>query len=201
MSDRTSDSSTPKIGPSRYHYSVRILHWMMALGFVMMFTSGAIMEYAEITKKLQFQMYQWHKSGGVLLLFAFCARVLFRLSLAIPNHLSGLTKFELGASKFVHKALYFLMVAIPLSGWLMVSASVFGLPTIVFGWFEWPHIPGVQGNNSVEDFAKTAHSWMVWIFAGIIVLHIAAALKHQLYRGYCKTRTLRCEMMRKLSVT
>ena len=49
-------------------------------------------------------------------------------------------------AKLVHRSLYALIIMIPISGWIMVSASVYGLPTFVFGLFEWPHIPGIDFN-------------------------------------------------------
>lgn len=60
----------------------------------------------------------------------------------------------------------------------MVSASVYGLPTIVFGWFEWPHIPNLQGNEIAENLAKDAHFYLAILFGLMLFAHIGAVVKH-----------------------
>ena len=163
---------------ARYNIVLRLLHWLMAIGFLLMFGSGIIMEYAGISSQLQFEMIQWHKSGGVLLLLAACVRLSARWLIGTPEEPAYLTEQEKTLSKLVHRGLYFMMIFIPISGWIMVSASVFGLPTIVFGLFEWPHIPGIAFNETIEGIARTVHEWIVYVFAGLIALHVAGALKH-----------------------
>jgi cytochrome b561 len=168
--------------PLRYNSMAIILHWLMAIGFCAMFGSGIIMTYADIEKSLQFNMYQWHKSGGVLLLLAFIMRISWRLISykldQIPPLPSSFSRPEIIAAKLGHWMLYILMIAMPISGWVMVSASVYGLPTIVFGWFEWPHVPNLQGNEGVEGLAKEAHFYLAILFGFAIATHIAAVIKH-----------------------
>ena len=72
------------------------------------------------------------------------------------------------------------MVIIPLSGWTIVSSSSYGLPTIVFGLFEWPHIPDIAGNQSIEDIAKEVHEILAYTFMAMIAMHIGAVIKHGL---------------------
>ena len=65
----------PSVTDARYNALLRMLHWLMAAGFFLMLESGAVMEHAGISSQLKFEMFQWHKSGGVLLLLAACARL------------------------------------------------------------------------------------------------------------------------------
>lgn len=162
-----------------YNLFLKLLHWLMAASFLFMFGSAIVMEYLEISRALQFQLYQLHKSAGVLLLIAVAVRLGVRWAFPLPREIDGLSDIERRAARTVHIALYGFMISIPLTGWLMVSASGFGLPTIVFGWFEWPHIPGLQGVGTAEAFARFAHTFLAWSFGAALVLHIAAALKHQ----------------------
>lgn len=162
----------------RYTTVAIILHWVMAIAFFLMLGSGLVMEYLPISKSLKFNMYQWHKSLGVLLLMAFVLRLgwrVFHKPPALPISFRGLEAF---AAKAGHIALYICMLAVPLSGWVMVSASVYGLPTMVFGWFEWPHIPGIAGNTFISDMSKEAHWILAWFFGLCIAGHIAAVIKH-----------------------
>lgn len=162
----------------RYTTVAIILHWVMAAAFVLMLASGLSMEYLELQKSFKFNLYQWHKSLGVLLLAAFALRLFWRLlhkPPALPASIKGL---EAAAAKAGHIALYLCMLAVPLSGWAMVSSSNYGLPTIVFGLFEWPHIPKIAGNEAVNAAAKTAHWVLAWLFIAAILGHVAAVVKH-----------------------
>jgi len=176
---------TPKQKPHRYNSAAIIMHWAMALGFFLMLGSGVAMSYFDLDQSLKFQMYQWHKGGGVLLLLAFGLRISWRIISefalkqvpALPEKFSKLEKI---AAHLGHLGLYGLMLALPLSGWVMVSASVYGLPTIVFNMFEWPHIPGIQGHEQVESLAKLAHFYLAIGFGLMICAHIGAVVKHAL---------------------
>ncbi|MEM6781706.1 MAG: YceI family protein [Pseudomonadota bacterium] len=163
----------------RYTKVAVILHWTMALAFIAMLGSGITMtREGLLDQSLQFQMYQWHKSLGVLLLLAFFARLgwkLFHHAPALPDSIKGLEKL---AAKAGHYALYFWMIALPATGWVMVSSSPYGLPTLVFNWFEWPHIPGMAGDEMINTISKNAHEILGFAFIALIAVHIAAVIKH-----------------------
>lgn len=163
---------------TRYNAAAVALHWVMAVAILLMLVSGFVMAFADIGQALQFRMYQWHKSLGVLLLLAVVARILLRLLTRVPPLPASMPGAEKALAKAGHLALYGLMVAMPLTGWVMVSASVFGLPTIVFGWFEWPHLPGLGADAAVEGVAKSIHFWLALAIAATIAGHIAAVIKH-----------------------
>lgn len=164
--------------PKRYHSVAIILHWVMAFGFFLMLATGVMMVYFITDKSLQFQMYQWHKSGGVVLLLAASVRMMWRLSHVAPPLPGHVPTFERWAAKAGHVGLYVMMFLLPITGWVMVSSSIYGLPTIVFGMFEWPHIPNIQGQVGIENLAKQAHLILAIIFAGLIAGHVAAVIKH-----------------------
>ncbi|MBI1363756.1 MAG: cytochrome b [Proteobacteria bacterium] len=164
--------------PKRYHAAVVTLHWVMAAAFLLMLASGLGMVHYPMAKSLQFNMYQWHKSLGVLLLIAAGLRLALRLLTAIPPLPDDMPRVEKKAAKVGHLALYLWMLALPLSGWLMVSSSPYGLPTIVFGWFEWPHIGWVIQNEAVNKFSREGHQVLAYLFMALIAGHIAAVIKH-----------------------
>jgi cytochrome b561 len=167
----------------RYNSLTILLHWSMALGFITMLSSGFAMVNLALEKSLQFNLYQWHKAGGVFLLLAFCVRLLTRFMLYYPPFPSSFSKLDLQLIKLGHWAFYGIMLVMPLTGWIMVSASIYGLPTIVFGWFEWPHLPNLQGNEGVESLAKNAHFLLALAFGGLILVHISAVFKHYFKDG------------------
>lgn len=169
------------IAAQRYNSVAIILHWVMAISFILMISSGLTMEYIELDKSFKFQLYQWHKSLGVLLLISFFLRLFWRLSHKAPEFPASIQGFELRAAKLGHFILYVLMIAVPVTGWFVVSSSVFGLPTIVFGWFEWPHIPNIAGNEQIGEAAEEAHQILAWSFGIVILGHIAAVIKHTFF--------------------
>ena len=136
------------------------------------------MEYIDIDKSLKFQLFQWHKSLGLILLVAFFLRIAWRFVSQIPDLPAKFEKWEKIAAKAGHWGLYACMILMPLSGWAMVSSSSYGLPTYIFGWFEWPHIPGLEGNETVNNLSKDAHFYLAIMFGLLIGAHIGAVIKH-----------------------
>lgn len=163
----------------RYHSLAILLHWSIALALLFMFVSGLYMVNVDISKADQYKLFQIHKGAGVLLLFAIVLRFLVRWLTLQPALPESLSETEKRLSKTGHAGLYLAMLAMPLSGWLMVSASPFGLPTIVFDWFQWPHIPGVARNKVVESMARNIHWYTALSFILLIAIHVFAVIKHQ----------------------
>lgn len=166
---------------TRYHSAAIILHWVMAAAFILMLASGLTMEYIELDKQFKYQLFQWHKSLGVLLLVAVALRVAVRLWQKPPALSPLFKRWEVVAAHLGHFGLYVMMIVMPLSGWAMVSSSPYGLPTYVFGWFEWPHIPGLAANETANASAKTAHWLGAWAFLALLAAHVGAVIKHFIF--------------------
>ena len=166
---------------TRYHSAAIILHWVMAVAFILMLSSGLTLEYVELEKQFKFELFQWHKSLGVLLLVAVALRIAVRLWQKPPALPAVFPKWEVIASKLGHFGLYVVMIAMPVSGWLMVSSSSYGLPTMVFNAFEWPHFPGIAANDSVNGAMKFIHWLGAWAFLALLAGHIGAVIKHYLF--------------------
>ncbi|MEO1264227.1 MAG: cytochrome b [Pseudomonadota bacterium] len=169
----------------RYTTVAIALHWVIAFSIIAMLATGSWMVDAlqvQATQALAFETYQFHKSLGLTVLVLSVARLAWRLfnpPPPMPEHMGGAQRF---AAHATHVLFYALMIGMPLSGWAMVSASPLGLPTIVFGWFEWPHIAflaAAENKAAIEEQLKLAHLYAGYLMFALIVLHIAAALKHQ----------------------
>lgn len=138
----------------------------------------------EMSKADQFKLFQIHKAAGVIMLWAIVLRIVVRWLTKQPPLPSVMTSKERLMAKFGHIALYMALITMPLSGWLMVSSSPFGLPTFVFvDWIKWPHIPFVERNKAIETVARNVH----WITAStlflLIVGHITAVVLHRKKQG------------------
>jgi cytochrome b561 len=164
----------------RYHSLSIVLHWSMALALLFMFASGLYMVNADISKAEQYQLFQIHKASGVVLLWALMLRVAVRVFTHAPALTEILNQQQVFKAKLGHVFLYVALLTMPLSGWLMVSASPFGLPTFVFvDWIEWPHIPGVARNKTIETLANNVHWITATLLATLIVGHVSAVVWHQ----------------------
>lgn len=167
--------------PTRYHSLAITLHWVMAAAVFFMLGSGLWLEYGpELAQAQKFTLIQLHKSFGVCLLIAFFLRVAVRLWQKPPALPASFPRLEKIAAALGHGLLYLLLFLLPMSGWAMVSASPYGLPTYVFGLFEWPHLPGIAGNEEARSTARQAHTILAFTLLGALAAHIGAVIKHAL---------------------
>jgi cytochrome b561 len=79
----------------------------------------------------------------------------------------------------VHWGFYLIMIGLPLTGWVAVSASRLNIPTILFGQIPWPHLGFAVGSEPAFRAATTAHEILAWLTYALLALHVGAALKHQ----------------------
>ncbi len=168
----------------RYHSLSILLHWTVVLGLLFMFASGLYMVNGDISKADQYKLFQIHKAAGVVMLWALFIRVCVRVVTTRPELPEGFSSRDKAKAKTGHLLLYVAVVIMPLSGWLMVSASPFGLPTFVFvDWIKWPHIPGVARNKLIETIANNTHWVTASILSALIIGHVGAVIWHKKKHG------------------
>ncbi|MCX7628430.1 MAG: cytochrome b [Methylophilaceae bacterium] len=114
-----------------------------------------------------------HKSIGVTLLLLILIRVYVRLTHQPPAFPDSMKAWEKKIADLVHKGLYVLMVAMPLSGILMAINSKYGIM-----WFGLPLAPGLD-NPELREAFKEVHEIIGAILISLIALHVAAAIKHK----------------------
>lgn len=168
---------------SRYSRIAIALHWAIAILIVANLWLG--WSYAEASGMAKFDLMQWHKSLGITVLVLSVARLIWRLvnrPSALPDYVAGWQKL---AAAVVHWCFYGLMIALPLTGWIIVSASLTNIPTLLYKTVAWPHIgiihamePGQR--RAVEAMVGDIHYLLVWGAVGLIALHLGAVLKHSL---------------------
>ena len=163
--------------PGRYTTVAVTLHWLIAILIIGQLAGGLYMHNLPATT-WKFELYQWHKSFGILVLLLSLARLGWRLTHKAPALPGGMKSWEKLAARFTHVAFYFLIIAVPLAGWLMVSASPYDLPTVLFKLIPWPHVPGIPQDAALEGIFKELHEYMAFAIIGLLVLHVGAALKH-----------------------
>ncbi len=162
-------------GNSAKHWGLisRLLHWFMAIAIIFMFALGITMINMPLTPA-KLDMFILHKSIGITLLGIVIIRILWRLLNPSPRPPRSFSKTQYRMIRLGQLLMYILMVCIPISGWVINSASNF--PMQWFGLFEVPAI--TQPSIDTETYAKNTHFILVCILGVMAVLHIAAALYH-----------------------
>lgn len=175
---------------ARWPGAIILLHWVMGLSLGVMLWAGFAMtraaHLAETTGDFGvtvlglplFEAYQLHKSVGVVLFALVLTRGFLRLRLGDPVLPADMTRPERMAAKTVQVVLYGLMLAMPVTGWLLASSSTLGLPTVIFGLFELPHPIGPDAAR--EAVLARIHWAGAWAMIALATLHAGAALKHHL---------------------
>ena len=162
--------------PGRYRRPAMTLHWLIAILIFGGYGLGLFMsDLPASAEKLQY--YSWHKWTGVTVFLLALLRAGWRLTHPAPPLVSG-PRWEHWAAHGAHLALYLLMLAIPLSGWLHSSAS--GYQTVYLGLLPIPDLIGK--NKPVSEFFAEVHEWLNYALLAVLLLHAAAALQHHWLR-------------------
>jgi cytochrome b561 len=122
--------------------------------------------------------YALHKSIGITILTLAAIRIAWRLYAGAPDPIPGSPRWQERIASLTHLALYGLLLAMPLSGWILNSAS--GFPLQWFGLFNLPAITGKD--HELHELAEYIHEWLFWAMATLVVLHASAAFYHHLFQ-------------------
>lgn len=159
--------------PADYAPWGKALHWVTALMILFIIPAGVVMTNIG-PGALQNNLYDLHRSFGVLVFAIALARVLVRIAHGAPGPAAGLTTFERYASAFVHYAMYALLIAMPIVGWLMTSA--YRVDVSVFGLFTLPHL--VEKNEQTFKLLQSMHFYGGIAMTLLVLAHIGAVIKH-----------------------
>lgn len=152
------------------------LHWLTALMIVGLSVVGLLMQELG-NSPTKIQVYGLHKSIGLTVLALTVLRLLWRLYAGVPQPVPGTPRWQAWASSATHGALYVVLLAMPVSGWLYNSAS--GFPLKWFGLFALPRLSGYDAD--VKAFALGAHETLFLALLALAGLHALAALKHHYF--------------------
>lgn len=173
-----STQTTP--APDKYPASMRWLHWLRAAVILGTLTVGLVMVNLPDDLPLKFEsLYPNHKQFGVLALVLVLLQGLLRLRHRMPEPPAGLAGWERSLSKFTHRALYVLMIAVPLMGYSMSSTFTQsdGVPFFFLG-----HLPELlPKNDKWFEVFQLLHRVLAYTLLALVVLHVAGALKHRFF--------------------
>ena len=166
----------------------RLLHWAMALMILFLLGVGFYMVevLGDSSDNLmqRYELTQLHKSWGFTVFALACVRVIWRFVNPTPSLPSDMGGLERVLAHGGHLALYLCMFAMPLTGWLLASASPYNDPdayfqikNMVFGLFELPD-PYPKGSEDTTAFWARIHFYTALALTLVLLGHALAALKH-----------------------
>jgi cytochrome b561/polyisoprenoid-binding protein YceI len=171
----------------RYTTVAIVLHWAIAIAILFQLVGGKWMVSAGAAATGSvFTVFQIHKTVGLTILALTLARIIWRLANPAPALPDGMSRLERFAASVTHLGFYAFLIAVPLSGWAMASVSPTGVPTffLLLDILPFAHLPlladaGLTERHTAEAFLKSVHYYLALAMGLLIVLHLAAALKHQ----------------------
>lgn len=159
---------------SRYGWVSLSLHWFMALAVIGMFALGIWMRQLSYYDPWYRDGPSIHKGIGILLFILLLARTGWRSMNIRPSDDPSLKAWERITAHLTHYALYALMLALMVAGYLISTAD--GRPIDVFGLFNVPAT--LHGLPDQEDIAGEIHEILAWVLILLAGVHALAALKH-----------------------
>lgn len=171
-------------GSARYSTLAILLHWLIAGAIVLQIVLAGRMEGPRTPTS--FAVTQLHKSIGITILLLSLVRLGWRLAHPPAPLPTTMARWEVILAKVVHVGFYVVMIAMPLTGWLMISASRIQLPTLLYGTIPWPDVPGIANlapasKRIWHEIGETGHGLIAKLIYVLLALHVAGALKHQLF--------------------
>ena len=169
----------------RYTGVAKTLHWLIGPMILISLGTGLYMVELKLSPA-KLQLYSWHKWAGVTIFALVLIRCVWRLTHTPPPLPVSLPHWQRLAAEAAHYVLYALMIAIPLTGWLMSSAK--GFQTVYFGELVPTQsivlrlarsIPDLLAKSKeLGDTLNMVHRYLNYTMIAIIAAHIGAALKH-----------------------
>ncbi|MER2623512.1 MAG: cytochrome b [Accumulibacter sp.] len=160
---------------TRYTPTAIFIHWLMALLLIGLFSVGLYMSDLPLSPQ-KLKIYSWHKWAGVTAFVLVLVRLAWRVGHPPPALPAAMPSWQKTAAHGLHHLLYLLMIAIPLSGWLMSSAK--GFQTVYFGILPLPDL--LQKDKELGELLESMHTALNFTLAALVLAHIGAAVKHHL---------------------
>lgn len=153
------------------------LHWAIVLLIAAIAVIGLFMvDLPNNPQKIK--LYALHKSLGLTLLALTVLRLGWRAYAGAPRAVAGTPPWQERIATFTHGAMYVLLFALPLSGWVLNSVADY--PLQWFGLFNLPRI--VAADQDLRGLAKSLHESGFWLLLALVVAHAGAAFYHHLFQ-------------------
>ena len=160
-----------------YSRAAMAVHWLLALAlFAQLALGWWMLDVPKSPPGVRAGWFNLHKSIGLTIAFVVLLRIVWRATHPVAPD-AALPAWQRVASRLTHAALYACMLVIPLSGYL--GSTFTRYPVLYFGFAlpdwnrDWP---------AAKELMSSIHFGVVWLFMGLVALHVAAALWHWVRR-------------------
>lgn len=160
----------------RYARSTVVLHWLVAFALTVAVVLGLVLGNTPDEASTRRELFNWHRWVGVAVFALVLGRIVVRASNRTPPPLPSIPSFQQWVAHFTHGSLYVLMLAAPLTGYLLSNRM--GEAIVLFGSVTLP--PLVAADQAQMALMESVHKWINYSLIGIAILHILAAFKHHL---------------------
>lgn len=164
-------------GPLRRYSNVAVtLHWLIVVLLLTQVWLG--FTFADMPRgPARAEYFTWHKTVGATILVLTLIRLGYRLMNPPPPYPSDMPEWRHTAAVWSHRLIYFLLIALPLTGLIAVSGRTRDWFTPLVGGLPLPVVPGI--NEATGEISGDVHVILVWTTITLLVLHIGAALYEQ----------------------
>ena len=156
----------------RYSRVAMWFHWIIAVLIILNLFLGIFHEGFDAP--VRGSMMTIHKATGLTILALSLGRLVWRLGHRPPAFDPVLRRWEVVVARAAHWIFYFLMIAIPLTGWSLVSTGKRPV-TSFFGLFNVPPIPVPAASHETWE---ELHGLLGYAILVLLILHVAGAIKH-----------------------
>jgi cytochrome b561 len=157
----------------RYGSVAQFLHWGILTLLVIQVTLGTIAHELPVGFE-RLVMMSRHKSLGITILAIAVLRLIWRFSDRPPPPLP-MPRWQRVAANLNHWALYVLLFALPLTGWLTSSAA--NRPVSWWGLLQLPDF--IAPDSGLKEAFEETHEFLVDVLYVLVAAHVVAVLKHQ----------------------
>lgn len=162
-----------KAATQRYHGVSIALHWLMLLLMIAVYACIELKGFYPKGSDIREGLKTWHFMLGLTVLGLALLRLYFKFSHVTPPIVPAPSKLQHSAAQFGHALLYVLMIAMPIAGWLILSAAGKSVP-----WFGLTLPPLISENKELAKTIKEIHETAGTVGYYLIGFHALAALFH-----------------------
>jgi cytochrome b561 len=161
-------------GGQSFGLVTRVIHWGMALGVIGALALGSYIARMKVDLS-NVWLFGLHKSVGLTLFALLALRLLWHVLSPPPAPIATETAWHGALARLTHRALYLLLAAVPLTGWIASAAS--GLDVVLYGRWTLPRIAPVS--EAWQDAFFAAHGVLTKALIFLLLLHVAGAVRRR----------------------
>jgi cytochrome b561 len=167
------DATAGTTASPRYTKVAIWLHWLIGAAVIVNISLAMLTE--GLPRETHREAMAIHKALGVTVLALTLIRIAWRLGHRPPPLPASVPAWQRPLSRIVHFLFYALLILLPLSGWVWMSAA--DRPIDFFGLFTLP--PIAAPGKALADTMHERHEMLGLTMLALVIVHVLAALKHQ----------------------